>query len=139
MARLGRRRRTVDGDGVDDGVGRDDDAGRRDGPGAGAQAAAGGAVVLRVLATIVDVITALVTIVIVLGILLVILNANAKNTIVKDVHDVAKFLVGPFDDLFTPKDKKLGIAVNWGIAAAVYLLVGRLIASLLRRPSRNVA
>ncbi len=131
MARFGRRRR-VGGEEEPDGT-------RDDGAGAGAKAAAGGAAVLRVLATIVDVITAIVTIVIVLGILLVILNANTKNTIVKDVHDVAKFLVGPFDDLFTPKDKKLGIAVNWGIAAAVYLLVGRLIASLLRRPSRNVA
>lgn len=131
MARFGRRRR-VGGEEEPDGT-------RANGPGAGAKAAAGGAAVLRVLATLVDVITALVTIVIVVGILLVILNANAKNTIVKDVHDVAKFLVGPFDDLFTPKDKKLGIAVNWGIAAAVYLLIGRLIASLLRRPSRNVA
>lgn len=125
MALLGRRRRTN---------GRDDDD---RGPGAGAKAAAGGAAVLHVLATIVDVITALVTIVIVLGILFVLLNANAKNSIVKDVHDVAKFLVGPFDGLFTPKDRKLGIAVNWGIAAAVYLLIGRLIASLLRRPSRR--
>jgi hypothetical protein len=122
MALLRRRRdRGADGDG--------------DGRGVGETAAAGGAAFLRVLAVIVDVITGLVAVLIVLGIVFVVLKANPKNTIVKDVHDVAKFLVGPFDDLFTPKDHKLAIAINWGIATVVYVIVGRIIARLLRRPA----
>lgn len=89
--------------------------------------------ILGVLATIVDIIVAIVAILIVLGILFVVLNANQKNTIVSDIHDAAKWLVGPFDGLFTPKNHRLGLAINWGIAAAVYVVIGRIIASLLRR------
>jgi len=126
MALTRRRRRTVEDDG------------ETTRGGAGATAAAGGAAFLRILAMIVDIVVAIVTILIVLGIIFVIFKANPKNTIVKDVHDVAKFLVGPFDGLFTPKDHKLAIAINWGIAAVVYFIVGRLIASLLRRPARAV-
>jgi uncharacterized membrane-anchored protein YhcB (DUF1043 family) len=35
--------------------------------------------------------------------------------------------------MFTPKDHKLEIALNWGIALVVYVIVGRFIARLLRR------
>jgi hypothetical protein len=61
------------------------------------------------------------------------LKANPSNTIVSSVHDAAKFLVGPFDGIFKPKDHRLAVAIDWGLAAAVYLVVGRLIARLLRR------
>jgi hypothetical protein len=71
--------------------------------------------------------------VIVAAILLRVLDANAGNSLVKGVHDLAETLVGPFKDLFTIKNPKVSIAVNWGIAAAVYLLVGTLIARVLRR------
>jgi hypothetical protein len=112
------------------------DASDGEGGGVAATAGAAGAGFLRILALIVDVIVGIVAILIILGIVFVILKANPKNTIVKDVHDVAKFLVGPFDDLFTPKDHKLAIAINWGIAVVVYVIVGRIIARLLRRPAR---
>lgn len=125
MARLGRRRQ-----GAADAT--DDDAGRGGSVGRGAAAGVYG--LLGVLAVIVDVITGIVALLILLGILFVILKANNGNTIVKDIHDAAKFLVGPFDGIFKPKDRKLGIAINWGIALIVYVIVGRFIASLLRRP-----
>ena len=75
----------------------------------------------------------LVAAVIVAGIVLVLLNANMSNVIVRDIHDAASFLVGPFKNVFSPKSHKADIAVNWGLAAVVYLLVGSLIAGMLVR------
>ncbi|MFN2616121.1 MAG: hypothetical protein ABR581_03235 [Thermoleophilaceae bacterium] len=88
---------------------------------------------LALVATLVDLITAAVAVVILIGIAFVVLKANRHNDIVSTVHDVAKWLVGPFDGMFTPKDRKLGVAINWGIALVVYVIVGRFIASLVRR------
>lgn len=99
----------------------------------GGGAAAGAYGLLGVLATIVDLLVAIVALIIVVGIIFVVLKANMGNALVKDFHDVAKFLAGPFDGIFKPKDHKLAIAINWGIATAVYVIVGRFIASLLRR------
>ena len=92
---------------------------------------------LSVLAAIVDLITGAVAVVILLGIAFVVLKANRHNGIVSTVHDVARWLVGPFDGMFTPKDRKLGVAINWGIALAVYVIAGRFVASLMRRPLRG--
>jgi hypothetical protein len=39
--------------------------------------------------------------------------------------------VTPFKNLFSPGGQKLQIAVNWGLAAVVYGIVGGLIARLL--------
>lgn len=100
-----------------------------------ARIAGGGSTALRALAAIVDVVVAIVAVIIVAGILFVVLKANAKNSIVHDVHDAAKFLVGPFDGMFKPKDHRAEIAVNWGIALAVYVFVGRFLAAFLRRHS----
>ena len=68
-----------------------------------------------------------------LGIVLVALEANSSNDIVQVVRDAARFLAGPFDGLFTLERNKVEVAVNWGIAAVVWLLLGRLIARLLLR------
>lgn len=113
-----------------------------DGPGRGGRrsgAAAGVYGLLGLLATVVDVITGIVALLIVLGILFVILKANMGNEIVKYIHDAAKFLVGPFDGIFKPKNHQLAIAINWGIALIVYVIIGRVIASLLRRPRARAA
>ena len=40
---------------------------------------------------------------------------------------------GPFKNVFSPKSHKADIAVNYGLAAVVYLLVGSLIAGMLVR------
>jgi hypothetical protein len=78
-------------------------------------------------------IAGLVAAVLVLGILLVLLKANRSNDIVKAVNDAASFLAGPFDGLFTFDRKRVEIAVNWGIAAAVWYALGRVIARLILR------
>jgi hypothetical protein len=85
------------------------------------------------IARIVSLITAVVVGLIVIGILLTVLDANKSNDIVKALLDAAKFLVGPFKDIFKPSDAKLKVAVNWGLAAVIYAVVGGLIARLLRR------
>ena len=87
------------------------------------------------LATVIDIVVGLVTALIVLGIVLFVLGANEDNAVVGAVYDAAKFLVGPFDDVFERDDEKEAVAINWGIAVVVYFVVGRVITGLLRRGS----
>ena len=77
-----------------------------------------------------------VALIIVAGILLVVLDANPKNSIASAVHDAGRWLVGPFDGLFSFHSAKVALAVNWGIAAVVYLALAALIVRLLRRARR---
>ena len=84
-------------------------------------------------ARIVSLITAIVVGLIVIGILLVVFEANKSNDIVSALLDAAEFLVGPFEDVFKPDDPKVKVAVNYGLAAVIYAIVGGLIAKLLRR------
>jgi len=89
---------------------------------------------LGFLARALEIVVAVVASVIAIGVLLVVLEANPENAIVEPIHDAARWLVGPFEDFFTLDDPKLQVAVNWGLAVVVYVLVGRTIAGLLRRP-----
>ena len=96
----------------------------------GAWAIGSGMVLLaRILRVVVGVIVAI----IVAAILLRVLGANPHNTIVRDVHDAGRALVGPFDGLFSIKPPNLAMAVNWGLAAVVYLVVGGFIARAIAR------
>jgi hypothetical protein len=79
------------------------------------------------------VITSLVVLLILVGILLVVLEANRDNAIVDALLNAGEFLVEPLDNVFEPKRRKVKVAVNWGLAALVYALIGALIAGLLRR------
>jgi hypothetical protein len=69
--------------------------------------------------------------IIALGILFIVFDANSSNDIVSTVDDAARALVGPFDDMFSFDNAKTAVAVNWGIAALVYLIAGALIARLI--------
>jgi len=69
--------------------------------------------------------------IIVAGILLIVLEANPANDIVSAVHDAAQAMVGPFDGMFELDDPKAAVAVNWGIAALVYLIIGAVIARII--------
>lgn len=88
---------------------------------------------MLLLARLVRVVVGVVVALIVAAILLRVLGANPHNAIVNDVHDAGRALVGPFDGLFSIKHAKLAIAVNWGLAAIVYLIVGGFIARLIAR------
>ena len=85
------------------------------------------------LARAVTLLAGAIALVLVAGIVLVALEANRSNEIVQAVRDAAAFLAGPFDDLFKLDSNKAEKAVNWGIAAVVWLMLGRLIARLLLR------
>jgi hypothetical protein len=85
------------------------------------------------IARIVRMIAGLVAAIIVIGILLVVLEANPANDVVNALLDAAKWLAGPFRGIFSFADHKLEVAVNWGLAAAIYLAVAALIARVAAR------
>jgi hypothetical protein len=84
-------------------------------------------------ARIVRMITTVVVGLILIGIVLVVLEANRDNAIVDWLIDAAHWLAGPFDDIFQPDGRKAHVAINWGLAAALYAIAGSLIARALRR------
>ena len=85
------------------------------------------------LARIVRTVVAAVVLLIVAGIVLHLLHANGSNGIVSAVYDAGAWLVSPFANVFSPKNADVALAVNWGLAALVYAIVGGLIAALLAR------
>jgi hypothetical protein len=84
-------------------------------------------------ARVVSLITSVVVGLILVGILLVVLEANRDNAIVDALRDAAAWLAEPFDNVFKLDGRKENVAVNYGLAALIYALVGGLIARLLRR------
>lgn len=91
----------------------------------------GTAVAADTVARLVRLAAGIVAAIIVAGILLVVLSANPANDIVSAIHDAARALAGPFDGMFTLNSADATIAVNWGIAAVVYLIVGAVVAWLI--------
>lgn len=85
------------------------------------------------LARVVRLATGVVVVLIVAGILIHVLDANTSNAIVGFFDDAARWLTQPFHGIFNLDDAKAQIAVNWGLAAVVYGIVGSLIARLLAR------
>jgi hypothetical protein len=85
------------------------------------------------MARIVSLITSIVVGLVVVGIVLVLLEANRSNEVVRWLLDAAAWLAEPFDNVFSLDGRKDRIAVNYGLAALVYALAGGLIARLLRR------
>lgn len=110
--------------------------GRRRGGGAGSAVAAAGAGTSLLIARIVRLIAGVVALILALGILFVVLKATPSNTIVSHVHDWAHWLATPFNGLFHLHSARGTIALNWGIALVVYLLVGHLIATIIATPAR---
>jgi hypothetical protein len=84
-------------------------------------------------ARIVSLITSIVVGLIVLAIVLVLLEASRKNGIVDWLIGAGDWLSQPFQNIFSLDSHKATVAVNWGLAAVVYGLVGGFIARLLRR------
>jgi hypothetical protein len=84
-------------------------------------------------ARIVSLITSVVVGLIVIGIVLVLLEANRDNAIVDWLVGAAEWLVDPFKNIFNLDNRKTEVAVNWGLGALVYALIGGLIVRLLRR------
>jgi hypothetical protein len=101
-------------------------------PRRGSGLAGAAATAARALAALVDVVVAVVAVIILGAILFAVLEANRSNTIVENFHDAAAWLAKPFDGMFTLSHPLDELAVNWGIALVVYVVVGRAIALVLR-------
>lgn len=84
-------------------------------------------------ASVITGIAAIIAGIIVVGIILVLVKANQNNDLVDFVLDIGRFFARPFDDLFPQDDVREDILVNWGIAAIAYLVVGAIIARIVRR------
>src|SRR4051794_34591332 len=84
-------------------------------------------------ARIVSLITSVVVGLIVVSIVLVLLEASRRNGIVDALVSAGDWLSTPFHGIFSMDSHKATVAVNWGLAAVVYGLVGGFIARLLRR------
>jgi hypothetical protein len=85
------------------------------------------------LARAIRLVVAIVVAIIVLAIILRLVDANPGNQIVSGIHDAGSSLVGPFDNVFSVKGPKLNLALNWGLAALIYAVVGGFIASFAAR------
>jgi hypothetical protein len=85
------------------------------------------------LARLIDVVAAVAAAIIVLAIVLHVLGAKTTNGVVSAIHDAGSWLSSWSHGIFSIHNGDVRMAVNWGIAAAVYLIVARLIASVLAR------
>lgn len=70
---------------------------------------------------------------IVAAIVLKLAEANPDQWLVAALLDAGYWLAGPFREIFTFDDAKLQIAVNFGIAAIVYWVVGSVLVKLIDR------
>ncbi len=91
------------------------------------------------LARVIRIVFAVLAAILALGAVLVVLrdNVNEQNAIVKFVIDVADAISGPFsrdNGIFDFSGKNAAAKnalVNWGIAAIVYLVIGRVLSGLI--------
>jgi hypothetical protein len=81
----------------------------------------------------IQVLTALISLVFVLHVVFVIARANQSNGFVSFTYGTAKFFVLGLGDVFTPNDATIGVILNYGLAAVIYLVAGRIIARALKR------
>ena len=85
------------------------------------------------LARVIRFITGIVVAIIVVAVILRLVDANPANAIVSAIHDAGAWLVGPFANVFSVSGAKLNMALNWGLAAVVYAVVGGLLARFVAR------
>jgi hypothetical protein len=114
-------------------------ASRESGPGGGKGKAALSTVgsgvkrARNLIASLVWLIAVLAAAVLALGALFTALDqANQSNEIVRWVLDRGHEIVGPFKDLFRLETAKNTLLVNWGIAALVYLIAGKIMERFIR-------
>jgi hypothetical protein len=84
------------------------------------------------LARLISVATAAAVGLIVVAVVLRVVGANLHAEIVRWIEDAGRWLTTPFHNVFTAHGDWHYI-VNWGLAALVYLLLGRLIAGTASR------
>ncbi|WP_225992459.1 hypothetical protein [Actinomadura montaniterrae] len=98
-----------------------------------ASAAAARKRTVDLIAAVISVVTTIVVLILAVHILFVVFEANTGNDIVHWFGARADELAWQFKDVFQPDNAKVDVAVNYGLAALVYLVVGRIIVSVVRR------
>jgi hypothetical protein len=87
----------------------------------------------NLIASVVWLIAVLAAAVLALGALFTALDqTNQSNEIVRFVLERGHDVVGPFKDLFRLETAKNTLLVNWGIAALVYLIAGKILERFIR-------
>ena len=117
----------------DSGRGRDEKKTRRSGRDAGKAVVAGANAVRSRIASLVWLVAVVCALFLAVGALLVALDMNRNNDIVHFILSVAhKLDFGTFKD-FTGKGAATKSALtNWGIAAVIYLVIGKVLDRLIR-------
>jgi hypothetical protein len=93
----------------------------------------GAARVLTLLATIVRVVCSVIAALIVIHAVFVLFEANPANVLVEFTAGVRDTFGWFTRDLFAPSDPKIAEAVNDGLAALIWVVVGSLVSKLLVR------
>jgi hypothetical protein len=88
---------------------------------------------MTLLARIVRWVAGAVVLLLVAGIVLHLLHANAGNGVVSTIYDADTWLASPFANVFSIKDADTEIAVNWGLAALVYVIAALLLRAVAGR------
>ncbi|WP_327636447.1 hypothetical protein OHB24_41480 [Kribbella sp. NBC_00482] len=107
------------------------------GPGMGKQAltsvGSGVRKLRNLIASLIWLVAVLAAAVLALGALFTALDqTNQSNEIVRWILERGHDLVGPFKDLFRLETAKNTLLVNWGIAALVYLIAGKIVEKIIR-------
>lgn len=93
----------------------------------------GGLGIRLALARIIRAVGAIAALIIVAAIVLHLLGAKTSNSVVHAIHQAGSWLSGWSHGLFSIQNSDWNMVVNWGIAAAVYLIAAHLIARALAR------
>ena len=96
-------------------------------------ASTGAARIFSLLATIVRVVCSVIAAVIVIYAVFVLFEANPRNGLVQFAADWRNTFGWFTKDLFTPSDPKIAEAINAGLAALVWVVLGSLISKLIVR------
>jgi branched-subunit amino acid transport protein AzlD len=86
------------------------------------------------LANVIHLIVGIIVSIFLLHILFVVFEANQDNGFVDGIYNIAKVFVLGLGDVFTPDDAKVGVVLNYGFAALIYLIISQLIVRALNRP-----
>ncbi|MBV9315766.1 MAG: hypothetical protein JO100_19000 [Pseudonocardia sp.] len=71
--------------------------------------------------------------ILVVHILLTVFKANPANRFALFMHRGADFFSLGLTNLFTPTDPRVAVAVNYGIAALIWLLITSVVVGIIRR------
>ncbi|RZS29659.1 hypothetical protein EV193_11963 [Herbihabitans rhizosphaerae] len=92
---------------------------------------------VRITTTVINMVCGLFAAVLAAHIVMVIGEANPANGVASFVRGFAAAVSLGFDDLFTPDSPKARILFNYGLAALLWLALGALITTLIRRFARR--